>query len=161
MTSARRVSNEDLLSVTIPILTDWAAYTATFTGLGTVSVSSFWWRQIGSNIEIRGTFTTGTVTGVEARITLPTAFTSHSNISTVELAGNFARNTTAAAITERVLIEPSVAYMTFGIQSAAAVALTKTTGTLGFGSAFNYSLQATIPIAGSATQTIGQMLGLS
>lgn len=149
-----------IVATTSPIVTDWQSYVPTFTGMGTVTVSSLQWRQVGSNVEIRGTWTTGTVTAVEARISLPNSYSSSSSVGTLELAGNFGRGATVAAITERILIEASVTYMTFGIQSAAAVALSKGTGTAAFASATAYSLQASFPISGlSPTQTISQQIG--
>ena len=55
----------------IPVFTDWASYTPTVTGCGTVSSVSFWWRQMGNAIFVKGFFTTGTCTGTGVSITLP------------------------------------------------------------------------------------------
>jgi hypothetical protein len=56
--------------------TDWAAYTPTFTGFGTVTGVSFYWKRIGDTLSIRGTATAGTVTAVAARISFPSQATS-------------------------------------------------------------------------------------
>lgn len=63
-------SNWQLQNRTIP--TAWAAYTATLSaGFGTVSTQSFFWRRNGQNLQVQGTFTTGTVAGSIASMSLP------------------------------------------------------------------------------------------
>lgn len=52
-------------------VTDWISYTPTFTGLGTVSSVSFYYRRNGDSIEIYGNFDSGTNTAVPARFSLP------------------------------------------------------------------------------------------
>lgn len=52
-------------------LTNWEAYTPTFTGFGTATGVDFHWRRNGENVEIRGKFSAGTPTATEAQITLP------------------------------------------------------------------------------------------
>lgn len=52
-------------------VTTWTAYTPTLTGFGTPTNVSFVYRQVGSSYEVRGVFTTGTVSSSAATITLP------------------------------------------------------------------------------------------
>ncbi len=52
-------------------ITDWFAYTPTFAALGTVTGIEMFWRRVGSNAEIAGRFTNGTVTGSNATFTIP------------------------------------------------------------------------------------------
>lgn len=52
-------------------VTTWQSYTPTFTGFGTPTDVSFMYRQVGTNYEVRGVFTTGTVSSSAATITLP------------------------------------------------------------------------------------------
>lgn len=47
----------------------------TFTGLGTVSNNSVWTRRVGDTMFVRGSVTTGTVTGVTVTINLPSGST--------------------------------------------------------------------------------------
>ncbi len=53
------------------IMTDWASYTPTIAGVGTPSNVSFYWRQVGNEIFVTGTFTMGTVSGSTLSVTLP------------------------------------------------------------------------------------------
>lgn len=52
-------------------VSDWAAYTPTFAGLGTPTTVNVIWRRVGDSIQIVGRFTTGTVSGATATISLP------------------------------------------------------------------------------------------
>ena len=53
-----------------PAMTDWVAYTPTFTGFGTPTNVNFYSRVVGDSLEVNGRFTAGTTTGVQAQITL-------------------------------------------------------------------------------------------
>lgn len=48
------------------------AYTPTVVGFGTITGGSFFYRRLGDSIEVRGSFTNGTVAAALATITLPT-----------------------------------------------------------------------------------------
>lgn len=61
---------------------EWQSYTPTFVGLGTVTAISFKWRQVGSSIEVLGTFNNGTVTGATAYFNLPNNFVAALGIGT-------------------------------------------------------------------------------
>ena len=50
---------------------DWVAYTPATQGFGTITNSSFFWRRVGDSCQIRGLFTSGTVSAVMAQIGLP------------------------------------------------------------------------------------------
>jgi hypothetical protein len=65
-----------------PTNSNWVAYTPTFTGFGTVTVSYFRWKRDGDSIIIDGTFTPGTTTAVEAQITFPSAKTYNTALHT-------------------------------------------------------------------------------
>lgn len=131
----------------INVVGPWQSYTPTFTGFGTPSNIEFQWRQAGENVEIRGKFTAGTTTATEARISLPNSYTSSgtSKIPSLQLAGQ-GTYTAAAALAAYVLIEPSVAYVTFGIQSSTSAGLSKANGSSVLGTGNGFSIQATIPV---------------
>jgi hypothetical protein len=57
--------------------TNWADYTPTFTGFGTVSSSYLRWRRVGDSIEIQGAFNSGSPTATAASITLPNNWTAN------------------------------------------------------------------------------------
>ena len=56
--------------VNSPAMSDWVAYTPTFTGFGTVGSVNFYSRRVGGSLEIQGSFVTGTTTSVAPLITL-------------------------------------------------------------------------------------------
>lgn len=124
-------------------------YLPVFTGLGTVVSIAFKGQRIGQNLHGHGVYTTGTVTAVEARLGLPGSLVSAAGIGTLEVAhGTYARNSTAAAFQGVILMEASVTYTTFGIQSGAAAALVKATGPGSHISAGGYGAAIIVPITG-------------
>lgn len=58
-----------------PAMTDFIAYTPTFTGFGTPSNVNFVWRRVGDCCHVIGWFTPGTNTATQAAITLPSGLT--------------------------------------------------------------------------------------
>lgn len=56
-------------------ITNWAAYTPTIVGFGTVANVAFIWKQIGDTVYVNGKFQCGTVAASTASITLPNSFT--------------------------------------------------------------------------------------
>jgi len=100
------------------VVSDWTSYTPTFTGFGTVSTQSFWWRRVGDSVEIKGKFTSGTTTATEARISLPNSIVSDSTkVPTIRATGYWMRNNaggTAGVHGGPALIESNVGYITLG-----------------------------------------------
>jgi len=129
-------------------ITDWQTYTPAFTGFGTVSVHSMQWRRVGGNVEIKGTFTTGTTTGVEARVGLPSGLTTSdtSVISSIQVCGNWASSVAGAAGLS-MLVEPSKTYVTFGSQNAGNGSMFSITGSQ-INSNNALSIKVSVPIAG-------------
>lgn len=121
-------------------------YTPTFTGLGTVSGVSCNESRDGEFNEIDCTFTAGTTTAVEARVSLPGSNLSSSTGSVISLAGTFIQsvNTAAQGV---ILTEPSTGYLTFGIQGASG-GLAKQTGSALFSSGTTVSFKARVAIGG-------------
>jgi hypothetical protein len=149
---------QSTLSVVVPNVTAWQSYTPTFTGFGTASSVEFEWRQLGEDVQIRGKFVSGTSTAVEARISLPNSYTSASTsvIPSIQNIGKGVRTAVAATFFGEItaLIEPSVNYITFGIQSSTTDGLTKATGTGLIGSGQTLSFFSSVPVTGlTATST--------
>lgn len=138
--------------------TDWQAVTPIFTGLGTVTAIEVSSRRNGDSLEIAGNFTTGTTTGVEARISLNYrgADVTSTALPSIRKAGDLSFST-AAAVSGNTLIEPSVTYLTLGSQSAGNAGLTKILGST-LGSSQKHSFTASVPILGwsSSVQTSDQ-----
>lgn len=133
--------------------TDWQAYTpATTQGLGTISAVALYWRRVGDSIELRGRFTTGTTTAVEARLDLPTGITSSSNISTIESCGK-ATGTGGTSAPLDALIETSKTYITFGYSDASG-GLTKRNGSSIFNSTQPVSINCLLPVQGWQTNVL-------
>lgn len=129
---------------------DWTSYTPTYTGFGTVASSTMYHRRIGDTLYLRGRFTTGTPTGVEARMSLPTGLTASSTVTALEIAGSGAKDsgvgTTYFAFIP--LRETSVSYITFGTQTSTVVGLGKGLGNAISGAGQIISVEASVPIQG-------------
>lgn len=129
---------------------DLQPYTPTYTGFGTVTNSNMFFKKMGDSYWIEGSFTAGTTTAVEARISLPlgSVSTGSSIIPVIRRNGSFAVSVNTAQ-EGTVLIEPSVSYMTFGIANGgAAEPLTKRNGSTVASSGNKVSIFAIIPIQG-------------
>lgn len=154
--------------------TDWASCGltgASFTGFGSsVPTPELQCKRQGADLLIKGKFTSGTTpTAVEARMALPVwngvqlVSAGSSVIPSIQLAGpailNFASATYFGFYT---LIEPSVAYTTFSLQTSSANALTKQTGSTIATTGQIHSINARIPIEGwqGSNIIIGQFNGL-
>lgn len=134
------------------IQTDWVSYTPTYTGFGTVSTSNMFWRRIGDNIELSGSFVSGTSTATEARVSLPSGLISSSTakIPNLIVAGTWGVDSTSITSYKSVLVEPSVSYVTFSLQNGSTNDLTKQNGSGIISSGNKLSLKASFPIEGWA-----------
>jgi hypothetical protein len=154
--------------------TDWASCGLTgaaFTGFGSsVPTPALQCKRQGSDLLIKGTFQAGTTpTAVEARMALPTwngvqlVSANSSIIPRVQLAGNLTINlANTTFFGEYVLIEASVPYVTFALQSSVANADTKATGANLSGTGNFHSINARIPIEGwqGSNIIVGSFSGL-
>lgn len=105
-----------LIDREIPYVSEWSAYTPSFNGFGSVSAVDVEWRQNGDCLEMRGRFTSGSTTGVEARISFPNSLISKVQSSALLPAGVYYRNNAGGVATAKgglLLIESSVGYVTF------------------------------------------------
>lgn len=75
----KAVATEDMVA-SINTITEWTSYTPTFTGFGSPSGIDFSWRRVGSEMEVRGIFTSGTGTGVTAYIDIPSGYSIDSTV---------------------------------------------------------------------------------
>lgn len=128
-----------------PVVTDWVSYTPTFTGFGTPTNVSFFWRRSGDSLEINATFTTGTCTATEARISLPSGLT----IDVSKISGNLvvgygglAGSTTPV----NVLATGGHTYFRFGPNSNLSTIANNASSI--FSNATAVSFQAFVPITG-------------
>jgi len=78
-------------------MTDWVSYTPSNTqGFGTISAVDLKWRQVGSDIQIKGSFTSGTVTASEAQIGLPSGLTIATETNNNQIMGTYGRGANTA-----------------------------------------------------------------
>lgn len=135
--------------------TSWAPCghtTSDFQGFGTVTNIETQCKREGDDLLMRGKFTAGTATAVEARLALRfngQTLTSAGSpkIPSIQVASGGGLSAVSAS-QRMVLIEPSVNYVTFGQQSSATVGLAKNTGS-DFLSNTTFSFTTVrIPIAG-------------
>lgn len=130
---------------------DWESYTPTFTGFGTVSTSNFQFKKNGDSVEIKGTFTAGTTTATEARVSLPAGLLSKA-ITNIQSCGSWFRDSSTTAHGGSVLIESGVSYVTFGhpgtFGNSTIVPTTKDLGNSVLASSTGMTFTAKIPIQG-------------
>jgi len=136
------------------IITDWVAYTPTFTGFGTVSNVQIWSRRVGDTLHIRGRVQAGTPTAVEAQMTLgyngtnSNVTSSSTKITGIQLAGGLIFDGGGASMAN-TLIESNKGYITFGYQAVASAGggLTKYAGSSLVATNTVISFMAEVPIA--------------
>lgn len=133
--------------------TPFVAYTPTFTGFGTVSSVSVFSRRVGDTLEVYGKFTAGTATATEARITLGFNGT-NANVTSdatknasVRLCGTWISSVSGAYV-GTMLIEPSVGYLTLGLQNATFAGTSKGNGSDITASGRVMTFTAAVPISG-------------
>ena len=150
--------------------TDWASCghtAASFTGFGTPTAIETQCKRQGGDLLVKGKFTSGVPTAVEARLSLPLwngvqlVSAGSSIIPSLQLAGKVVRNANNSD-NSSALIEPSVSYFTYGIGYTGGNELTKATGSIISANGLLFSFQTRIPIEGwqQSNIIIGQFNGL-
>lgn len=135
------------------VISNWTSYTPTFQGFGTPTNVDCRWRRVGTNMEIKGEFNSGTPTAVEGRIYLPSGYTTPSDIATITMVGSLAVGGVFSSNTNfYVLAEPNKNYLTFGYVNATSDALTKRMPNA-WASTYRHSLTASVPISGWTSST--------
>lgn len=138
-------------------VTDWVSYTPTFTGFGTPSSVEFQSRRVGSDLEIRGKFVSGTSTATEARISLGyngansnITSASTSAIPSIQISGygQMGSSSTTDFSIRPILIEPSVGYLTFGAARSTANGMSKQNGNVIISNGETCEFFAKVPISG-------------
>lgn len=142
-------------------VTDWVAYTPTFTGFGTVSAISVYSKRTGDTLQIRGNFTTGTVSastasmslgygGVNLNVTTTSALPA---ANTVLGKGNIASNSATNFSGFTCIGVPSFQYMYFGTETSTSNGYTATSGT-SFPSTTAMSFFFEVPILGWSSSQV-------
>lgn len=144
-------SSEHVVTPAKSNMTDWTSYTpATTQGFGTVTSANFEYKQVGDSYYIRGKFTSGTVSGVEARIGLPNGKTIKSgDPRKISGVGTLA---SSSANQNVVLTDGGEAYLKFGIQSGSTGGLAVANGNSIIGSGAAFTFFAHVPIEGLTSE---------
>lgn len=128
----------------------WVNYTPSNTqGFGTVSSVALQFRRNGADIEIRGDFTSGTITADEAQLSLPNSLTIASTSSNPQPAGFFFRAVSSLQSMGTILATSGDAFFNFGlyVNNASSAPLTVRGGTSLFGSSETIAFTAKAPVA--------------
>jgi len=148
-------------------MTDWVAYTPTFTGFGTVSGALIYSRRVGDSLEVKGVFTSGTPTATQAQITIGFAgINTNVSIDSGKLPSLTAVGSASVNIANSNFYSVGVTasggnnYFTFGAQTSSTSSLVPGNGNAVTG-ANNFSFFASVPIVGwsSNSQIVSQYDG--
>lgn len=131
-------------------MTKWVTYTPTFTGFGTVTGISVRSRRLVDSLSIMGRFTCGVPTGTEARMSLgfngvENTINSLATLPALSYAGDASTDAIGAS-KPSILIEPSVAYITFGMAGTTTIGLSKLLANAILTTGTTFSFIASIPI---------------
>lgn len=134
-------------------ITDWFQYTPTFTGFGTATSVNIWSRRVGDSLEVAGTFTTGTVTGVTAKMTVGfNGANANVTMDSVKLSTGpsvgFASLSGAGVPMATVLDLPGTNTLEFGYQTSTTGGLNAIAASSLVGNTTSVSVHAVVPIAG-------------
>ncbi len=135
--------------------TNFIAYTPTFTGFGTATGISFQSRRIGDSLHVHGVFTTGTVTGVAAKISLGFNGTdsnvtiNSSSINSPCVIGSAVFGNSAATLFGIwPLSNGANTFVQFGYQAATSAAVNVANASSFIGNSQLMSVDFTVPISG-------------
>jgi len=131
---------------------DWVAYTPTFSGsFGTTGSVDFIYRRNGKNLEVEGTFQTGTVTAAVATVSLPAGLTTDSSVpvngSNKLVVGQLVR-ATAGGVPYHILADASATVVNFGIQDGTYPGTVARNASQLSGNNEIYTLSFSVPIEG-------------
>lgn len=133
------------------VVTPWITYSPTYQGLGTVPSDTFQYRRVGESIQVRGYLTTGTTTGDEAQVGLPTGLTIGGTGLATHLVGQFVRAAASVNGFGTVLATQGDAYFNFAnidVRDSINVdGLDPKTGNALFSTAERFAFFAEAPIA--------------
>lgn len=144
-------------------VTDWQAYTPTFTNLGLVTGTDFKWRRVGNILEIIGYGKSATVASNQ-RFTLPAGLnidTSVAGVSATNTLGFFNRLPAAAGSTVTtggLFYDSALGTQVLRLQTRSDTGLYETTATSAISNNEGFSCRAFVPIQGwsSSVQTSDQ-----
>lgn len=138
-------------------VTDWVSYTpgAATAGFGTLASVDLYYRRVGGNMEIRGSFNTGTTSATEARLALPLGLTTTTDVNQNTQIGVYGRGANSSNHGGLVLKQNAVNYILFSDSSTfsntAVISTNPANGSSVAATGEKISLQVSVPIAGWAS----------
>jgi hypothetical protein len=149
-----QVAQDILPTVNVNNVTEWTAYTPSFTNLGSPTNVSFYWKRSGSDMMILGRFTSASGSAAEAQFGFPTGVPNASSTimaaaqsSNINLVGHAGRSTNLGGEIS-VIQKTNVNYFNMAISNGSQSALIPANGDALWGGATQVSFFATIPIQG-------------
>ena len=131
--------------------TDWESYTPTFAGFGSPTGINIEKKRIGDSLLVRGYFTIGTVTAVEAELSLPSGLTVGGSPTATVVAGSYGLDNATVGNTGYALATAGDTFVNFAEQdvrdSSHTNALVPRLGTSAFPSSTRMSVEFMVPIA--------------
>lgn len=139
-----------------PAMTDWVAYIPTITGFGTNTAVSFQSRRVGDSLEVKGIFTQGTPTAVQAQITIgfnganANVTIDTTKVPPTSLVGKLALGLASSTYFTSSVLSPSANqnYVNVGDQTSAISELSPANGTNFGTSGIGISVFFSVPIVG-------------
>jgi hypothetical protein len=146
-----------------PAMSDWVAYTPTFTGMTSASSVSFKSRRVGDTLEVKGYFVVNTPNSSQVQITL--GYNGTNGNVTIDsskipstgnvIVGNAGRsNSSTTYFTIVPLAIGNTGYVSIGIQSSTTNDLTNAIGTTTFVNTDNVSVEFAVPITGWSSNSV-------
>lgn len=134
-------------------VTDWQSYTPIFTGIGSVT-SSIYWRQVGTNMEIRGRCLAGTSSATTLSVTLANgAVASSSSLSNMQAVGIGFVSYTSTGLGNNVTVYATPNTSTLTFQQASIGTINNGNGSGLFAINGELTFTASIPIQGWSAST--------
>lgn len=135
-------------------ISDWKDYTPTFQGVGTPTISLSQWRRVGDTMEIRGEIISGTVTGSNVEVSIPSGHSVDLGGTASMAAGVAASN--GAIVTSSLISTGNILLFQYDTGSSSKGVLTGTI--LGTGAQLEYN--ASFKIQGwSSSQVLSSDAG--
>lgn len=129
-------------------MSDWTAYTPTTQGIGTATDVNLQWRRIGDTLHVQGDITTGTVTGSELQIGLPSGLTIDLPTSNVTYVGTTIRGQVTTGNDFSTLATDGDTFVNFSIVGSSSFdPLVPQNASTIINSSAEMSLQFSVPIA--------------
>lgn len=147
--SVDEVSFGPQVPVSVPNIGDWEDYTPTTQGLGTPTISHARFKRLGDTAVLQIKLTTGTVTGNEVQIGLPSGLQIQAGAS-ADYVGEAQRDA-ATSNHFPVLATAGDAFLNIGLRGASANGFTPQTGSALFGSSELISLDAIVPLENASS----------